>query len=161
MIKQQQYEPSFADYDLDMIKKDLECLKNTFDLYDSGFFNDWFIAHPRVYDFAEENKSKRAYSIKKMTYQKMENLFAKFSEELIEPNEDKIRRMLLLSADLLDKVDEKSLVKTVLSAYYNMDIKPLYYHPFIQRMVIESIKVALSNMKNGFDMRQNFRDFDQ
>lgn len=161
VIKQQQYEPSFADYDLDMIKKDLECLKNTFDLYDSGFFNDWFIAHPRVYDFAEENKSKRAYSIKKMTYQKMENLFAKFSEELIEPNEDKIRRMLLLSADLLDKVDEKSLVKTVLSAYYNMDIKPLYYHPFIQRMVIESIKVALRNMKNGFDMRQNFRDFDQ
>jgi hypothetical protein len=36
-----------------------------------------------------------------------------------------------------------------------MNIRPLYYHPFIQRMIIESIRVALNNMKNGFDMRVN------
>jgi len=161
MIKHELYNPRFTAYDLDLIKNDEERFKSTFDLYNSNFFNDWFIAHPRVYDFAEENKSKRGYLFKKMTYQKMENLFSKFSEELIEPIGDKIKRMLQLSADFLDKIGQTKLAKSVLCAYLNMDIKPLYYHPFIQRMIIESIKVALNNMKNGFDMRQNPRDFEQ
>ena len=153
------YDPEFTGYDFDQIKSDEECLKNTFNLYESSFFNDWFIAHPRVYDYAEENKSKRGYHLKKMTHQKMESLFSKFSEELIEPNLGKIKRMLQLSIDFLIKTGQEQLAKTALCAYLNLDIKPLYYHPFIQRMIIESIKVALSNMKNGFDMRQNYHDF--
>lgn len=161
VIKPKVYNPNFIDYDLNLIKKDEECLKNTFDLYNSSFFNDWFIAHPRVYDFAEENKSKKGYLLKKMTYQKMENLFSKFSGELIEPIEDKVKRMLQMAADFLDKVGQTELAKAALCAYLNMDIKPLYNHPFIQRMIIESIKVALNNMKNGFDMRQNPRGFEQ
>lgn len=160
-IKQQLYEPNFDDYDLDLIKNDKECFKSTFDLYDSSFFSDWFIAHPRVYDYAEENKSKRGYILKKMTYKKMESLFSKFSGELIEPIADRIKRMLQLSADFLAKIGQDQVVRAALCAYLNMDIKPIYYHPFIQRMIIESIKVALSNMKNGFDMRHNFRDFEQ
>jgi len=160
-IKQQLYEPNFDDYDLDLIKNDKECFKSTFDLYDSSFFSDWFIAHPRVYDYAEENKSKRGYILKKMTYKKMESLFSKFSGELIEPIADRIKRMLQLSADFLAKIGQDQVARAALCAYLNMDIKPIYYHPFIQRMIIESIKVALSNMKNGFDMRHNFRDFEQ
>jgi len=158
-IEHHLYDPEFTGYDFDQIKSDEECLKNTFNLYESSFFNDWFIAHPRVYDYAEENKSKRGYHLKKMTHQKMESLFSKFSEELIEPNLGKIKRMLQLSIDFLIKTGQEQLAKTALCAYLNLDIKPLYYHPFIQRMIIESIKVALSNMKNGFDMRQNYHDF--
>lgn len=161
VIKRRPYNPKFADYNLELIKTDEECFKRTFDLFNSNFFNDWFIANPRVYDFAQENKSKKGYHLKKMTYQKMENLLSRFSEELIEPIEDKIKRMLQLAADFLDKVGETKLAKVALCAYLNMDIKPLYNHPFIQRMIIESIKVALNNLKNGFDMRQNPRDFEQ
>ena len=95
-----------------------------------------------------------------MTYQKAEKLFSKFTEELIEPNADKVKRMLQLSADFLDKAGQTEMAKTTLCAFLHMDIKPLYYHPFIQRMVIESIKVALNNMKNGFDMRVNPGDFE-
>jgi len=154
------FDPKFENYDLDSIKSDNECLKSTFDLYNNSFFNDWFIAHPRVYDFAEENKSKRGYFLKKMTYQKMDNLFSRFSHELVEPIAGKIKRMLQLSADLFDRLGQVKLTKTVLCAYLNMDINPLYYHPFIQRMIIESLKIALNNMKNGFDMRQNSHDFE-
>ncbi|WP_213974898.1 HEAT repeat domain-containing protein [Tepidanaerobacter acetatoxydans] len=154
------YYPQFAGYDLESIEKDQECFKSTFDLFNHSFFNDWFIAHPRVYDYAEGNKSKKGYLIKKMTYQKAEKLFARFTEELIEPNADKVKRMLELSADFLDKAGQTEIAETALCAFLHMDIKPLYHHPFIQRMIIESIKVALNNMKNGFDMRFNPGDFE-
>ena len=78
-------------YKRQAIEKDEECLKNTFDLFNHSFFNDWFIAQPRVYDYAEQNKSRKGYLIKKMTYQKAEKLFSKFTEELIEPNADKVK----------------------------------------------------------------------
>ena len=78
------YCPRFTEYDLEAIEKDEECLKNTFDLFNHSFFNDWFIAQPRVYDYAEQNKSRKGYLIKKMTYQKAEKLFSKFTEELID-----------------------------------------------------------------------------
>ncbi len=159
-INCESYFPQFAAYDLESIGKDEEFYKNTFDLFNHNFFNDWFIAQPRVYDYAEENKSRKGYLIKKMTYQKAEKLFSKFTEELIEPNADKIKRMLEFSADFLDKAGQTELAKTTLCAFLHMNIKPLYYHPFIQRMVIESIKVALNNMKNGFDMRVNPSDFE-
>ncbi|AEE91840.1 conserved protein of unknown function [Tepidanaerobacter acetatoxydans Re1] len=154
------YYPQFTGYDLELIEKDQECFKSTFDLFNHSFFNDWFIAHPRVYDYAEENKSRKGYLIKKMTYQKAEKLFARFTEELIEPNADKVKRMLELSADFLDKAGQTEIAKTALCAFLHMDIKPLHHHPFIQRMIIESIKVALNNMKNGFDMRFNPGDFE-
>ncbi len=145
---------------MESIENDQECFKSTFDLFNHSFFNDWFIAHPRVYDYAEENKSRKGYLIKKMTYQKAEKLFARFTEELIEPNADKVKRMLELSADFLDKAGQTEIAKTTLCAFLHMDIKPLYHHPFIQRMIVESIKVALNNMKNGFDMRFNPSDFE-
>jgi hypothetical protein len=72
-----------------------------------------------------------------------------------------IKRMLELSADFLDKANKRIWPKTpFVRITMHMDKKPLYYHPFIQRMVIESIKVALNNMKNGFDMRVNPGDFE-
>jgi len=151
----QLFVPNFENYDLDFIKNDEEILKKCFDLFDYPIFDDWFIAEPRVYDYAEEYKSKKGYMIKKMTSSRAEKLFSRFTKELIEPHADMFKRMLELTASFLDHAGQTELVKIVLSALLHMDMSPLYYHPFIQRMVIESIKVALDNMKNGYDMRVN------
>ena len=159
-IKRERYNPNFSDYDLELIKNDEEYLKDTFDLLNYNVFSDWFVAEPRVYDYAEENKSKRGFTIKTMTHKRVEKLFSSFTSELIESNKDMIKRMLVLSADFLEKNQQTDMVKTTLCALLYMDKKPLYYHPFIQRIVIESIKVALNNMKNGFDMRVNPGDFE-
>lgn len=159
-IRVQPYRPVFLDDDLDFKCTEEESLKETFDLFNYRFFCDWFIADSRVYDFAEENKSKRGYVLKKMTYQKAEKLFMKFTAELIEPEVDNIKRMLELSVDFLVLAGEREIAKCAFCALLNMDRKPLHYHPFIQRMIIESIKVALNNMKNGFDMRVNPEVFD-
>lgn len=149
------YKPAFDRYDIDFLKNDEETFRKCFELYNYSLFDDWFIAEPRVYDYAEENKSKKGYVLKKMTSSKAEKLFSKFTHELIEPQADIIKRMLEMTASFLDQAGQTELAKMVLSAFLHMDINPLYYHPFIQRMVIESLKVALDNMKNGYDMRLN------
>ena len=112
------------------------------------------MAEPRVYDYAEQNKSKGILA-KKMTHQKTEKLFCEFTKELIEPQRERFKENVRAYSRFFSKVKNEELTKTVLCAYVHMDIEPLHYHPFIQRMVIESIRVALNNMKNGFDMRIN------
>lgn len=159
-LKPEVYKPSFERYSLEEIMNNEEYFKKTFDLFNYRIFDDWFIAEPRVYDYADENRSKRGYIIKKMTRQRAEKLFSKFTQELIEPQIHVIKRMMELSADFLERAGQKELVKVALSALLHMNISPLYYHPFIQRMIIESIRVALNNMKNGFDMRVNPDAFD-
>ncbi|KXG78417.1 hypothetical protein AN618_04840 [Fervidicola ferrireducens] len=154
------YRPDFSMYDLLSIKADEDYYKSTFDLFNYRLFEDWFVAEPRVYDYAEEHKSKNGYYIKKMTLSKAESLFSKFTAELIEPRVETLRRMLELAADFLNRMGERELVKVVLSAMLHLDSDPLHYHPFIQRMIIESLRVALINMKNGFDMRVNPEAFD-
>lgn len=134
---------------------DDEALRETFELYNYNIFQDWFISDPRVYDFADRNKSKRGYTLKKMTYKKAENLFENFTKELIEPNIVLIKRMLELTADFVIKMGQGEIAENIMTAFAYMDSKPLYYHPFVQRMVLESLKVAFNNMKNGFDMRLN------
>ena len=147
------YKPAFEGFDLEALAQSEEHLKKTFDLFDYRFFNDWFIAEPRVYDYADENKSKRGFVLKKMTQQKAEKLFSKFTQELIEPFADTMKRMLELSADFLCLIGDQEAAEIAISAFIHMDVRPLHYHPFVQRMVLESLKIALSNMKNGFDMR--------
>jgi hypothetical protein len=154
-LKPKVYKPSFEKYDMEEILNNQEYFKKTFDLFNYRLFDDWFIAEPRVYDYADENRSRKGYIIKKMTQQRAEKLFSKFTQELIEPQIHVIKRMMELSADFLDRAGQKELAKVALSALLHMNIRPLYYHPFIQRMIIESIRVALNNMKNGFDMRVN------
>ncbi len=159
-IKCEPYFPQFPAFNLKSIEKNDDYLKNSFDLFNYKSFNSWFIAHPRVYDYAEENKSQKGFLIKKMTYKKVEKLFSKFTKELIEPNVNRIKRMLELSADFLNRAGQTEQAKITLCAFLHMDTKPLYHNPFVQRIIIESIKIALNNMKNGFDMRVNPNDFE-
>lgn len=159
-ISPKPYSPDFSMYDLSSIMADENYFKSTFDLFNYRLFEDWFVAEPRVYDYAEEHKSKNGYYIKKMTISKAENLFSKFAAELVEPRVETLKRMLELAADFLNKMGERELVKVVLSALLHLDSTPLHHHPFIQRMIIESLRVALVNMKNGFDMRVNPEAFD-
>jgi hypothetical protein len=159
-LKPEPYKPSFSEYDMDEIATSEEYLKKTFELFDLSIFNDWFIAVPRVYDYADENRTKKGYNLKRLSGKRAEKLFSTFSTELIEPNINSLKRMLELSADFLKRAGQHELAKTVLCAHINIDSKPIYDNPFIQRIIIESIRVALNNMKNGFDMRVNPDAFD-
>ncbi|KYO67982.1 hypothetical protein [Thermovenabulum gondwanense] len=154
------YIPGFNEYDLSEIKLNHNYLIKNFELLNYPLFEDWFFSEPRVYDFAEEYKSKKGFFLKKLTLEKTEKLFFQFTEEIILPRLDILKRMLELSADFLRLLDEKELVKVVLSAILHLDMQPIYYHPLIQRIIIESLKVALTNLKNGFDIRLNPEVFD-
>jgi hypothetical protein len=128
---------------------------NTGVLLDKLEFRDWFISSPRVYDYAEEyafiNKKRhlRNYPAR------LAKFYQRFSDELIATHRDVLKRMLELSADFLvklEKFSEAGLVKQILE---HMEKQPLYKNAFIQRMIIESVKIANANLKKGYDMRTN------
>jgi hypothetical protein len=154
------YKPVFEGYDLKAIAENEEYIKETYNLLNYKLYSDWFIANPKVYDYAEQNRSKKGYMLKKMTYQKSENFFIKFTQELIQPHIEILERMLELSADFLVKAGQRELAEIALAALLNIGKIPLHQHPFFQRMAVESLKVALNNMKNGFDLRINPDIFD-
>lgn len=136
-------------------------INETFELFNYNIFQDWFISDPRVYDYADVSRSKNDFTLKKMPYEKVEHIFSSFTRELIEPRADILKRMLELTADFVSKLGQNEIAQLILVAAQNMDRKPLCYNPFIQRMVLESLKVALGNMKNGFDMRLAPEVFDE
>lgn len=128
-------------------------IQKTFELFNYNIFQDWFISDPRVYDYADNFKSKYGYSLKKMPYKKMDFIFSNFTEELIRPRLKTLKRMLKLTADFAEKLGQRQLAQITLVAAESLDLTQLCYHPFIRRMIIESLKVAIINMQNGFDMR--------
>lgn len=128
-------------------------IQKTFELFNYNIFQDWFISDPRVYDYADCFKSKYGYSLKKMPYKKMDFIFSNFTEELIKPRVKTLKRMLKLTADFAEKLGQREIAQVTLVAAESLELTQLCYHPFIRRMIIESLKVAIINMKNGFDMR--------
>jgi len=130
-------------------------------LLDHPEFKDWFVAHPRVYDYAEEYlligekyKNRKSYLIK------LRKLNQEFIKELIVPEKEKLKRMLELTWDFLMRKGCREKADMVLKVLNNLDRIPLSENPFIQRITAESIRVALNNMKKGFDMRVNPDAFD-
>lgn len=154
-IKYEKYCPKFEAYDLETLKNDDACLKKTFGLIDYGYFDDWFIRDPRVCAYVKESKAKHGYQIRKLSYQKSEKLFRNFTEELIEPNINIIKRMLELSADFLERSNCQDIAKLTLCALLNMDMKPLCRHPFIQGLIIESLRMALGSVMSESEIRSN------
>lgn len=157
-MQPQNYKPILNDLNTSSDKVDI---KRTFELFNYNIFQDWFISDPRVYDYADVSKSKYGFTLKKMPYKKVQHILSNFIKELIEPRADIIKRKLELTADFVLKLGQYEIAQLILVAAQSMEEKPLCNNPFIQRMVLESLKVALSNMKNGFDMRKTPEVFDE
>ncbi|MDI3535241.1 MAG: hypothetical protein PWQ82_1606 [Thermosediminibacterales bacterium] len=126
----------------------------TFYLFDMQEFKDWFISQPRVYDYAEiylKLNSKGSNGKNHLT--KMKRFYKKFSDELILPKKEEITRMMELTWDFLFRKNKLEEAKQAYYALTKIKTQPLYELPFIQRIIIESIKIALNNLKKGFDLR--------
>jgi hypothetical protein len=90
----------------------------------------------------------------------LRKLNQEFIKELIVPEKEKLKRMLELTWDFLMRKGCREKADMVLKVLNNLDRIPLSENPFIQRITAESIRVALNNMKKGFDMRVNPDAFD-
>ena len=92
-------------------------------------------------------------------------MLKQYAVEVFEPQRDFIKRNLELTADFLfrqpNRRDEAELA---LVAALNLEPEsttlPLHEHPFIERMMDESLEMAELNMSHGFDVRINPEFFD-
>ena len=131
-------------------------INESYRVLDYREFSDWFVSHPRVYDYAEKYMGiEKKYGGRKSGLKRLKKLNNEFIKEFIIPDKKKLKRMLELSWDFLllnDSQDKADMVFKVLNTFDNVS---LFENPFIQRITIESIKIALNNLKKGLDLRVN------
>jgi hypothetical protein len=60
--------------------------------------------------------------------------------------------MLELAYDFLVRKSSMRKARQVLTVINNFR-KPCYQNPFLKRMIIESIHIALQNIEKGYDLR--------
>lgn len=125
-------------------------------LLDDDFFAGWFLATPRVYDFAEElaaQKPARWFE---------DDIVARFCRELIDPDLDRIRERLLLIADLMSQAKrEEQIIRLTLAAAATLPPPGKgHLHPFLRRFARESLEIAREALAEGFDLRQQLQELE-
>ncbi len=138
------------------IKDNNDLINESYRVLDYREFRDWFVSHPRVYDYAEKYMViEEKYGNRRGCINRLKKLNQEFIEELIIPEKEKLKRMLELSWDFLMRNDCQDKADMVFKIWGTLDLIPFYENPFIQRITTESIRIALNNMKKGFDLRVN------
>jgi len=125
-------------------------------LFEEECFADWFLALPRVYDYAEEWQSLEEASEKQLKGRALDNLLEKCCREIFPPLLEQISRRLLLTADLVrESGGERDLVEHILAVALSLSVSgfPCHCHPFLRRLALESLQMARESLGEGYDPR--------
>jgi len=158
-----QYEPDLSGYDQPGAVVISHLIARSAALFDDDYFAAWFLASPRVYDYAEEWVELEKRAGERMLVKEMESLVERFCSELLLPEMETIRERLILTADLmLHTGREKELVGQTLAVAMNLmnSVLPLHKHPFLKRFALESMDMARESLAEGYDLREHQCDED-
>jgi hypothetical protein len=157
------YEPDFTAYDPPGAAVLSRQIARSAALFDDDYFAAWFLASPRVYDYAEEWIELEKNSGERVPVKAMESLVERFCSELLAPEMETIRGRLKLTADLMRHTGrEKELVGQALAVAMNLmnSVLPLHRHPFLKRFALESMDMARESLAEGYDLREHQCDED-
>lgn len=157
------YLPAFDSYDLEGLSLAPALVRESAALMDDEYFAGWFIAKPRVYDFAEEWAALEKNGDGRVCNIEFESLVKRFTRELIVPEARKLSCRLFLTADFMaNSGRDEGIVEKTIAAAFTIDNSrfPLHRHPFIRRFVVESMDVAREALSEGYDMREHPTDDD-
>jgi hypothetical protein len=157
------YEPEFGGHDLHALADADLLIAGSAALMDEDFFADWGVTRGRVWDYAEEWNALEKPAGSGELYRGMASLLERFCEELLVPETDRIRRRLLLTADLMQKTGiERHLVEMTLAAAVSLDAPRFRrHHPFLRRLARESMEMAREALAEGYDLRLTSCDEDE
>jgi len=165
-ISPARYVPKWDNFvdNLEALKNDEDILEESYHLHDLEDFSSWFDQSPKTYDYWDElEKLVNSYRGKTLD-RKIDDLLKRYAVEVFEPQRDFIKRNLELTADFLfHQPNRRDEAELALVAALNLELKstlPLHEHPFIERMMDESLEMAELNMSHGFDVRVNPEFFD-
>lgn len=152
------YTPDFSGYGLSDPAVLSRRIAGSAALFDDDCFSGWFLVSGRVYDYAEEWVALEKEKSGKALVQGMESLLERFSRELLAPETETLRARLLVTADLMRRIDrERELVEQTLAVAFSLknSALPHHKHPFLKRFALESMDMAREALAEGYDLRQH------
>ncbi len=127
------------------------------ELLDHPSLEGWLLSEPAVYDAAERldllEKNAAGAAISEA---ELEAEMARFCAEMITPRRAEIIKRLLLTADYMQQTgcEEKAVQHTLATALSLVGgFLPEVRHPFIRRLILDSIETARQALAEGYDLR--------
>ncbi len=126
-------------------------------LLDNPGLEGWMLSEPPVYDAAERlSRLEKSAADKKIPDDIIEEIIAEFCAELIAPRRAEIVKRLLLTADFLQQTgSEERIVQHTLATALSLvgGFVSETRHPFIRRLILDSIETARQALADGYDLR--------
>ncbi|MBI2354268.1 MAG: HEAT repeat domain-containing protein [Deltaproteobacteria bacterium] len=127
------------------------------ELLDNASLEGWLLSESAVYDAAERlDTLERNAGEDGIPEADIEAELARFCAELITPRRAEIIKRLLLTADFMQHTgsDERTVQHTLATALSLVGgFLPEARHPFIRRLILDSIETARQALAEGYDLR--------
>jgi hypothetical protein len=157
-LKPEAYIPRFSINHLDgIVEKIPGHVTTSNELLDDPSLEGWILSEPAVYDAAErfialEEKD----GVEGVTAEALEAEINRFCDEMIIPRRADIIKRLLLTADYMQETgSEDQAVQRALATALSLvgGFLPESRHPFIRRLVLDSVDTARQALAEGYDLR--------
>ena len=157
-LKPEAYIPRFSLNHLDgIVEKIPGYVTASNELLDDPSLEGWILSEPAVYDAAErfialEEKN----GVEGVTAEALEAEINRFCDEMIIPRRADIIKRLLLTADYMQQTgSEDQAVQRALATALSLvgGFLPESRHPFIRRLVLDSVDTARQALAEGYDLR--------
>jgi hypothetical protein len=157
-LKPEAYIPRFSLTHLDgIVEKIPGYVTGSNELLDEPSLEGWVLSEPAVYDAADRfialEGDRGADSV---TAEALEIEISRFCDELIVPRRAEIIKRLLLTADYMQQINcEEQTVQKALATALSLvgGFLPECRHPFIRRLVLDSVDAARQALSEGYDLR--------
>jgi len=166
-LKPEAYVPRFSLHHLDgIVEKIPGFVANSNELLDDPGLEGWIVSEPAVYDAAERFIALEGeHGPEQVDPEALETEITRFCDELIIPRRADIIKRLLLTADYLQQTgcEDQSVQRALATALSLVGgFLPECRHPFIRRLVLDSIDTARQALAEGYDLRleEGFDDHD-
>jgi hypothetical protein len=157
-LKPEAYIPRFSLIHLEgIVEKIPGYVASSNDLLDDPGLEGWVLTESAVYDVAERFIALEADGgPESVTSKALEGEIARCCEELIIPRRAEIIKRLLLTADYLQQIDsDQAAIQQALATALSLvgGFLPDCRHPFIRRLLLDSIDAARQTLVEGYDPR--------
>jgi hypothetical protein len=159
-LKPEAYIPRFSLVHLDgIVEKIPAYVTGSNELLDDPCLEGWILSEPAVYDAADRFVSLEGdRGADSVTAAALEAEISRFCDDLIIPRRAEIIKRLLLTADYMQQTGngEQSIQKALATALSLVGgFLPESRHPFIRRLVLDSIDTARQALSEGYDVRRD------
>jgi hypothetical protein len=159
-LKPEAYIPRFSLTHLDgIVDKIPGYVTCSNDLLDDPSLEGWILSEPAVYDAAERFIALEGdLGADSVTADALEAEISRFCDELIIPRRAEIIKRLLLTADYMYHAGRgEQAVQQALATALSLvgGFLPECRHPFIRRLVLDSVDTARQALSEGYDVRRD------